>query len=173
MTRSAFITMSLVGVTVAGMLAYSLGSEREPPVAAERIHPAISDHPTPVAPPEPAHVEPTMVPPAQLTTAQAIADTTSPDPRSRAVAIEALAIAPRSQAIPALESVLETGEPQVDRQIALQSLHTLALRQGDADGAIRDVLRGAIYHGDDEGAAQSAQAVLEDIEVVIAADERR
>lgn len=67
-----------------------------------------------------------------------------------------------------MERILQVGEPQVDRQIALRSLHTLAVQQGDADGRIRDVLRQAIYHGDDEGVSQSAQALLEDIEVASA-----
>lgn len=173
MTRAAFITMSLVGLAVAGVLAYSLGSERRSPIATEQVRPAIGDRPAAPAPPEPTPVEPATVLPVQMTTEQAIADTTSPKARTRAVAIEALANAPRSQAIPVLERVLETGEPQVDRQIALRSLHTLALRQGDADGAIRNVLRGAIYHGDEEGASQSAQALLEDIEIVLAEAEGR
>jgi hypothetical protein len=68
------------------------------------------------------------------------------------------------QAVPVLKQVIETGEPGTDRQIALQSLHTLALAQGDQDERIRTVLRSAIYHGDDEEASQSAQALLEDIE---------
>jgi hypothetical protein len=163
--------MSLIGLTVAGVLAYSLRSDRQAPAAAAQVHPAITDNPAPAAVSEPAQAVPTVTAPQnapeKLTIAQAAADTTSPEARTRAVAIEALASAPKSQAIPVLERVLETGEPQIDRQIALRSLHTLALQQGDADGAIRNVLRNAIYHGDDEGASQSAQAVLEDIEVVL------
>ena len=97
-----------------------------------------------------------------------IADTQSTDARTRAAAIAALAEAPKLQAMPALKRVLEVGEPQVDRQIALHSLHVLALNDGDGDGAIRDVLRHALYHGDDEGVMQSAQAVLDDIEAELA-----
>ncbi len=93
-----------------------------------------------------------------------IADTQSNDPRLRAAAIEALANAPKAQALPALERVLESGEPQVDRQIALRSLHSLALNDGDETGAIRDAIRHALYHSDDENVTQSAQAFLEDIE---------
>lgn len=109
--------------------------------------------------------------PAPLATedvARWIADTQSNDAKTRATAIEALANAPRAQAIPALERVLESGEPQVDRQIALRSLHILALNDGDDTGAIRDAIRHAMYHSDDEGVTQSAQAFLEDIEAALA-----
>jgi HEAT repeat protein len=96
-----------------------------------------------------------------------IADAQSNDAKKRAEAIEALANAPKARAIPALERVLESGEPQVDRQIALRSLHRIALKDGDDNGAIRDVIRHAIYHSDDEGVTQSAQAFLEDIEAAL------
>ena len=97
-----------------------------------------------------------------------IADTSSADAQTRAAAIAALAEAPRTQAIPVLKQVLEEGEPEIDRQTALRSLHTIALKQGDENGRIRDVLRRAMYHGDDEGVSQSAQALLEDIEADLA-----
>lgn len=96
-----------------------------------------------------------------------IADTQSHDAKTRAAAISALASAPKAQAIPALERVLESGEPQVDRQIALQSLHALALNEGDDNNRIRDAMRHAMYHSDDEGVTQSAQALLEDIEAAL------
>jgi len=60
--------------------------------------------------------------------------------------------------------VLSAGERQVDRPLALKSLRTLALNQGDADEGIRNVLRQAIYHGDDDATVQGAQAVLDDVE---------
>lgn len=96
--------------------------------------------------------------------AQWIKDTESNDARVRAAAIAALADAPKAQAMPALKRVIETGEPNVDRQIALRSLYSLALRDGDNDGRVRDVIRHAIYHGDDDGVTQTAQALLDDIE---------
>jgi HEAT repeat protein len=96
-----------------------------------------------------------------------ITNTQSNDAKTRAAAIEALANAPKARAIPALERVLESGEPQVDRQIALRSLHLLALNNGDDNGAIRDVIRHAMYHSDDENVTQSAQAFLEDIEAAL------
>ena len=100
--------------------------------------------------------------------AQLITNTQSNDAKTRADAIQALATAPKAQALPALKRVLESGEPQVDRQIALRSLHVMALNDGDDTGAIRDTIRYAVYHSDDEGVTQNAQALLEDIEAALA-----
>jgi HEAT repeat protein len=105
------------------------------------------------------------------TLAQWILDTRSADERKRIAAIVALGQAPKAEAVPALQRVLENGEHERDRQIALRSLHTLAIQQGDDDQRIRDTFRSAIYHGDDEGLAQSAQAFLEDVEEVLTAGE--
>lgn len=93
-----------------------------------------------------------------------LADAIGDDAKARAAAIVALATAPRAQAIPTLQKVLNRGDPQVDRPLALNSLRTLALQQGDADDSIRGVLRQAIYHGEDEAATRAAQAVLDDVE---------
>jgi len=121
------------------------------------------------APGTPERVEPASIPGTTAETiAQWVADTQSTDARVRAAAIAALAEAPKAEAVPALERVLKAGEPEVDRQIAVRSLHVLALREADDDGAIRNVLRDAMYHGDDEGVTQSVQAVLEDIEAEFA-----
>jgi hypothetical protein len=103
-------------------------------------------------------------PAAPVTIAQQIKDTESTDAKIRAAAIAALANAPKEQAMPALQRVLENGEPNVDRHIALQSMYSLALRDGDPNGQIRDVMRSAIYHGDDDGVTQTAQSLLDDIE---------
>jgi hypothetical protein len=54
--------------------------------------------------------------------------------------------------------------PQVDRQIALRSLHQLALKDGDPDSTVRDAMRRAMYHSDDDEVTQSAQSLLDDIE---------
>ena len=97
-----------------------------------------------------------------------IKDTESPDAKTRAAAIAALADAPTDQALPALKRVLQVGEPNVDRQIALRSIYTLALRDGDKNGVIRDVMRGAIYHSDDDGVTQTAQSLLDDVEAEFA-----
>ncbi len=136
--------------------------------AATNPAPAADAHMTTAA----AAVTPAPTPPVEAQSSQSvdrwIADAGSHDPRIRADALVALAQAPKSQAVPALAQVLETGERDVDRQLAVQSLHSIALAQGDADGGIRKVLRAAVYHGDDEGVSQSAQAVLEDIEAELA-----
>lgn len=99
---------------------------------------------------------------------QWIKDTQDRDPKIRAAAIAKLGSAPKAQALPALKSVLETGEPEVDRHIALNSLHTLALRDGDKNGQVRDVMRSAIYHSDNDGVMQTAQSLLDDVEAALA-----
>ena len=93
-----------------------------------------------------------------------IADTASGDAATRAAAIAALADAPRAEALPVLGRILTAGEPQVDRPLALRSLRDLALNQGDADGAIRDAVRHAIYHGDDFTKVDEVQEALDIIE---------
>jgi hypothetical protein len=98
------------------------------------------------------------------TTAQWIAETTSGNAATRAAAIAALAEAPRAEALPVLGRILTGGEPHVDRPLALQSLRDLALNQGDADGAIRDAVRHAIYHGDDLARVEDLQEALDIIE---------
>jgi hypothetical protein len=97
------------------------------------------------------------------TVAQWSIQATDGDSQTRSVAIVALAAAPRAQAVPILQRVLRTGELP-DRQLALGSLRTLALDQGDADGAIRGALRQATYHGDDDDVVRGAQAALDDID---------
>lgn len=187
MTRPTFIVVSLLALSAAGVVGYSLRADRKSPTPAELASepggtsPASAPSPLPqhtangpesVASPLQADASSPQPGSAQAasaeTLAQWIADANSDDSKARAAAIIALAGAPKSQAVPVLDRILQVGESQVDRQIALRSLHTLAVQQGDADGKIRDVLRRAIYHGDDEGASQSAQAVLEDIEVAFA-----
>lgn len=98
------------------------------------------------------------------TVAQWIADSNGGDSARRATAIAALANAPRAEALPVLRRILTNGEPQVDRPLALRSLRDLALSQGDADGAIRDAVRQAIYHGDDHTNTDEVQEVLDIIE---------
>ena len=106
------------------------------------------------------------------TVEQWIKDTQDSDPKIRAAAIAKLANAPKSQALPVLKQVLDTGEPEVDRHIALRSLHTLALRDGDRDSQVRDVMRRAIYHSDNDGVTQTAQSLLDDVEAALAEQEQ-
>ena len=93
-----------------------------------------------------------------------IADTQSADAGTRAAAITALAEAPRAEALPVLGRILTDGEPQIDRPLALRSLRDLALNQGDDDGAVRDAVRQAIYHGDDFTKTDEVQEALDIIE---------
>jgi len=95
--------------------------------------------------------------------AQWIAETDDEDPAVRAAAIDALANAPKSKAFPVLLHVMRSGFNE-DRQLALDSLHTLALNQGDENDEIRTALRLVIYDGDDETIISGAQIALEDIE---------
>jgi hypothetical protein len=123
----------------------------------------------------PQAVSPGAAPPASATApespanpgsmvAQLIADTASPDAAKRAAAITALAEAPRAEALPVLGKLLTDGEPQTDRSLALRSLRELALNQGDDDGAIRDAVRHAIYHGDDFTKVDEVQETLDIVE---------
>lgn len=102
------------------------------------------------------------------TVEQWIEDTQSIDPKTRAAAIAKLGSAPKAQALPVLKAVLESGDPAVDRHIALNSLHALALRDGDSNGQIRDVMRRAIYHSDNDDVTQTAQSLLDDVEAALA-----
>ena len=175
---SLLIVVAALGVM--GALGYSYATRRsDEPAGADVASPGTVTAPSASTPREPASqatatsapalFAETATPETSATTVERwIADTQSPSAQTRAEAIAALARAPKAQAVPALQRVLETGEPELDRQIALRSLHALALEHGDEGGAIRDVLRGAIYHGDDEGVSQSAQAVLDDIEADMA-----
>jgi len=90
------------------------------------------------------------------------------DAKAREAAIAALAKAPRAQALPVLTRVLKSGDPRTDKPLALRSLRTLAIDQGDADNHIREALREAVYHGDDDALVQSAQTTLDDVEAVAA-----
>ncbi|GFE88425.1 hypothetical protein [Steroidobacter agaridevorans] len=107
-------------------------------------------------------------PPSPETVDQWIKDTQGSDPKIRAAAIANLANAPTAQALPALSEVIDAGEPEVDRHIALRSLHALALRDGDENGQVRDVMRRAIYHSDNDGVTQTAQSLLDDVEAAFA-----
>ena len=159
MAQTSVIAVSLAVLATLGGLAYVHANREEPkPVETSRAAvatitelavSAVESPPTPEQPPR------------QITTddvSRWIADAQSTDAKTRAAAIGSLADAPQSQAVPTLKRVLESGEPLVDRQIALQSLYKLALNDGDNTGEIRDAIRHAMYHSDDEGVTQSAQA---------------
>lgn len=125
--------------------------------------------PQPVSPVAEAQPEPVADPAAAESAAasrmdQLLADARSDDAKKRAAAITEMANGPRQQAVPALQSLLISAEPQVDLPLALRSLRTLAEREGDSDGRIRDAVRTAIYHSGDEASTQAAQETLGEIE---------
>jgi hypothetical protein len=103
------------------------------------------------------------VPSPQKSVAKLIAEANAEDPTTRAAAIDALAAAPKARAAPVLQALLSASASE-DRQLALNSLHTLALNQGDDDGAIRSVFRNAIYDGDDGELAVNAQLALDELD---------
>jgi HEAT repeat protein len=92
-----------------------------------------------------------------------VRDAVADDAGTRAEAIDALAAAPEATAVPVLQKIMGSGG-DIERQLALSSLHVLALRHGDTSGAIRELLRQAAYDGGDEAVASGAQAILDDIE---------
>lgn len=108
------------------------------------------------------------VAPSPATIERWIAQTRDGDPKIRAAAIVNLANAPTAQALPVLREVIDSGEPEVDRHIALRSLHAIALRDGDSSGEVRDAMRRAIYHNDNDGVTQTAQSLLDDVEAAFA-----
>jgi hypothetical protein len=120
--------------------------------------------PAPSASPAAAAPAPETAPPTAADVAQWIDDTNHADASRRAAAIDALARAPREQALPVLRRLVTSGDPSTDRPRALNSLRELALDQGDADGGIRQAIREVIYHGDDEALAASAQDALDVVE---------
>ena len=173
MAQTSVIVVSLAVLGTLSGLAYVHANREDPPSPEVTTSVSTAEVAPPPAPAVSEHEEtPTQTAsPRQIANADVerwIVDTQSHDAKTRAAAIAALANAPKARAMPALERVLESGDPQVDRQIALQSLHTLALNDGDENGRIRDAIRHAMYHGDDEAVTQSAQAFLEDIEAALA-----
>jgi hypothetical protein len=178
MMQTSVIVVSLAVLGTLGGLAYVHASREDAAtteVPSTAVPAAMESSPSHVEAAAPAVSKSEQMPAQPSSTRQIasadverwIVDTRSNDAQVRAAAIAALANAPKAQALPALGRVLESGEPQVDRQIALQSLHTLALNDGDDNGNIRDVIRHAMYHSDDESVTQSAQALLEDIETAL------
>jgi hypothetical protein len=75
---------------------------------------------------------------------------------------DALANVPRAIVLPALRKIMTNGG-ESERQSALNALHRLALKQGDANGEIKNILRLTSYDGDDVFAVE-AQLALEDVE---------
>jgi len=160
MTRRNYLMLALAALGITVAIVYLAGSPAESSVDAAVAAPAVSK---PASAVHPASHDPAPAA-SSKTTAQWIADTASGNAATRAAAITALAEAPRTEALPVLKRILTDGEPQFDRPLALRSLRDLALNQGDADGAIRDAVRHAIYHGDDQTRVDELQEALDVIE---------
>ncbi|HEY6126470.1 MAG TPA: hypothetical protein VIV63_17580 [Steroidobacteraceae bacterium] len=164
MEQRTTLLLGFIAVGAGALIGWSLARSPEmastAPVAA-----TVSEVPPPAqASATPPAIESAPTASSTDSVAKLIADTASGDAAKRASAITALASAPRADAIPVLGRLLTDGEPQVDRQLALRSLHELALKQGDGDGKIRDAVRHAIYHGDDQTNVDDVQKVLDAIE---------
>jgi hypothetical protein len=165
--RRTTLLLAIATVGVAATIGAYLSSDSEVPVAdatttvASGIPQSASPPTVSVATPDSSSIASPIAPGA---VARWIEDASSGDAGKRATAIAALATAPRADALPVLRRLLTDGEPEVDRRLALRSLRDLALNQGDADGRVRDAVRHAIYHGDDQTPADEAQDVLDVIE---------
>jgi len=186
--RRPSLTLAAIFVAAyAGFFTYSYAVRKEAgaqqsvphaePTRAERVAVSTIASPTATLPAQPsataaastAAAVPAAVDPQPLavsaeTAANWMADATGYDREARALTVVTLATAPKAQATPILQRVLRGGALE-DMQLALQSLRTLAVSQGDADGRIREVLRQTIYDGGtDEAILHDAQAALDDIE---------
>jgi hypothetical protein len=185
--RKSLTAMGLFALGFVAIFAYMQATRPEvaQPVATDPSTPATAAAADLTAPPaeQPAAVEqappapePAPGPPQAAsaeTVAQWSADLNGTDAAKRAAAIAAMASVPKEQAVPVLQGVLISGERQVDRPLALRTLRTLAERQGDEDGHIRDAVRHAIYHGDDDATTQAAQETLGQIENDLAVPKAR
>jgi hypothetical protein len=100
------------------------------------------------------------------------ADALSPDPEKSESTLNALAKMPKERAIGVLRHVIISGDEK-RRVHALHSLRTLAVDQGDSDGAVRGAIRDAIYHGDSEDVTTQAQTVLAEVEDALSAPKSR
>jgi hypothetical protein len=163
MQRRTTLSLAITAVGAVAIGSAYIASRPDAPVA-----PAAASSPAPEVSAAPAMAAVNSAPVSAAVTpdyvANWIADSTGGDAAKRATAIAALADAPRKDALPVLRRILIDGEPQIDRPLALRSLRDLALAQGDADGAIRDAVRQAIYHGDDLTKTEDVQEVLDIIE---------
>lgn len=159
MKAGYWVAAVLAGVALVAVWHFS--QSRSVAKAEPVVPPLAAAQPAPSAAVDtPASGEP---PPTAAQVDQWIGDTNSADAGRRAEAINALARAPRDQALPVLRRLVTQGDA-TDRPRALNSLRELALDQGDTDGAIRQAIREVIYHGDDEALATAAQDALDVVE---------
>lgn len=162
--RTSYLVLTLIAIgVVAALGAWHLGSGADEPTPVPETSAVVQTTPSAAPPvvdisvPAPVSVSPNDV-------ARWSEDAVSGDASRRVTAITGLAKVPTAQALPVLRRVLVSGEPAVDRPLALASIRELALDRGDADGSIRAVVREAIYHADDFSNVAATQDVLDVIE---------
>ena len=85
------------------------------------------------------------------------------DAKKRVAAIESLAMAPKSRAMPVLEKSLTLGAIE-EKQAAIRSMREIAVRQNDVDGSIRNFLGQVGYHYDIQEVNADIQSALDYIE---------
>src|SRR5688500_8045774 len=119
MAQTSVIVVSLAMLGTLSGLAYvhaNRDESRSVAAASPTVHAAVEPTTSPVEPSPAPEVREPVQPARQVATNDVprwISDTQSNDAKTRAAAIEALANAPKSQALPALKRVLESGEPQI------------------------------------------------------------
>jgi len=176
--RSFLMPVALFALGVGSILGYTYARRGDAPAAPEVVleTPAATPSQRAATPTAAASDEPSS-PPTAVETAPAesfppdtelLAAALGQDVDKGEAAVRTLAKMPREQAMPILRQVVTSGDEK-RRVLALHSLRTVAQNHGDADGAIRDVIRGAIYHGDNEDVTAEAQNVLNEIESAVAA----
>ncbi|MEJ0037482.1 MAG: HEAT repeat domain-containing protein [Gammaproteobacteria bacterium] len=180
-SRSSLTLVGLFALGVGSILGYSYATRGDAP-GKEITVPAVSlpEPPQPIAAaattaevvPSPPPAEETPAQPEFPSDAELRSDALAQDALKAESAIETLARMPKERAVPVLRQIVTSGDEKV-RVLALHALRTLALNQGDADGAVRNVVREAIYHGDNEDVTHKAQAVLADVENAASAPKSR
>ena len=173
MIRPSLVIWGLFAAGCAAVVGYSYVTRMQPAVA--ELAPKRSTLPSGPAPGNGeswvTHAAPSAAEETERRAAPASADpvfqlatdVSSQDAATRAAAISALATAPPKQAISVLQEVLNSGDPRVDRPLALSSLREMALNHGDGDNRIRNAIRYAIQNGD-AAFVREAEAVLNEIE---------
>lgn len=119
---------------------------------------------TPPAVESPAASEPATAMGTEVDVDALLASAVGENPATRLAAIEALASAPRERTLPVLVHIAEQGAVEIERHAALGSLHSVAERQGDPDGAIHGLLRDLIHDGNDETVSGHASTMLEELD---------
>ncbi len=176
--RSFLMPVALFALGLGSILGYTYARRGDAPAAPEVVLGAHVTSPLalPVTAAKMARDEPSTPPPVAEAPpaeqfppdAELLSAALGQDVAKGEAAVRTLAKMPRERAMPILRQIVTSGEEK-RRVLALHSLRTMAQDQGDADGGIRDVIRGAIYHGDNEDVTDQAQSVQNEVESAVAA----